>query len=244
MFGCSVPIGPATTPPSRWFAAWFTIAATLASNSDTLTWRPRPVRARSCEGGQDADRGLEAGDDVEQRDAGLHGLPARLAGHAHQARQRLHDDVVAGTVRPSGTSSSKAVSEQVMRRGFAAPQVLERRARARAMSPGRKFSITTSEPAARRRTASAPSAVFRSSATDRLFRLSDRKYAASSPTNGGPQWRVSSPCAGPFDLDHVGAEIAQDLRRQRAGEHPREVEDAQPRAGERAVVHGRRAYPA
>ena len=47
MFGCAVPIGPGTTPPIRWLAAWFTIAATLASNSATLTCRPRPVASRS-----------------------------------------------------------------------------------------------------------------------------------------------------------------------------------------------------
>ena len=47
MFGCSLPMGPGTTPPSRWLAAWFTSAATPASNSATSTWRPRPVRSRS-----------------------------------------------------------------------------------------------------------------------------------------------------------------------------------------------------
>ena len=43
---CRAPLG--TSPPIKVFAAWFTIAATLASNSDTLTWRPTPVRSRSA----------------------------------------------------------------------------------------------------------------------------------------------------------------------------------------------------
>jgi len=90
------------------------------------------------------------------------------------------------------------------------------------MSPGRKFSITTSADRAIRRAAAAPSDVWRSSATERLFRLSDRKYAASSPTNGGP---------------HAGEEH----RRERPREHPGEVGDANALERQvigRGVLHG------
>ena len=48
MLGCAVPSADGTMPPIKVFAAWFTMAATLASNSDTLTWRPTPVRSRSA----------------------------------------------------------------------------------------------------------------------------------------------------------------------------------------------------
>ena len=51
---------------------------------------------------EDADRHLEPGDDVEESDARLHRFPAGLAGHAHQAGQRLDDDVVAGAARRLG----------------------------------------------------------------------------------------------------------------------------------------------
>src|SRR5918997_2695265 len=59
------------------------------------------------------------------------------------------------------------------------------------------FSITTSAPAASLLTISRPSALFRSTPIERLFRFTERKYADSraspSPAKGGPQWRVSSP---------------------------------------------------
>src|SRR6266508_3855339 len=64
------------------------------------------------------------------------------------------------------------------------------------MSPGRKFSTTTSARMARSRAAPLPPAVDRSRTTDRLFLLSERKYAASSPRNGGPHRLVSSPLPG------------------------------------------------
>ena len=55
----------------------------------------------------------------------------------------------------------------------------------------------------------------------------------SPSRHGGPQWRVSSPASGPLDLDHVGAEVAERHRGERAREHAREVGDEEPveRAG-------------
>jgi len=40
---------------------------------------------------------------------------------------------------------------------------------------------------------------------------------------GGPKRRVA--LAGFFDLDHFGAQIAQDLRRPRRREHARKIEN-------------------
>ena len=84
---------------------------------------------------------------------------------------------------------------QWTRRGLASRRVSYPRPHA-SRSPGRKFSTITSERAARRARIARPSSVSRSSTTDRLLRLTARKYTASSPANGGPQRRVSSPVPG------------------------------------------------
>ena len=66
----------------------------------TRTGRPRRAGPRRCasrwrSGGQDADRGEEPGDDVDQRDADLLRLAVGLAGDGHQAAERLDEQVVA-----------------------------------------------------------------------------------------------------------------------------------------------------
>ena len=65
----------------------------------------------------------------------------------------------------------------------------------------------------------------------RLDRLTHSKYDDSWSVHGGPQCRVSSPVAGPLDLDHLGAEVGERHRGQRAGEHPAEVGDQDPVEG-------------
>ena len=60
-----------------------------------------------AQGGQDADDRVLAGHDVEDRDAGPEGLAVGLAGEAHQARDRLHHQVVAGHVRAAARRRSR-----------------------------------------------------------------------------------------------------------------------------------------
>jgi len=69
------------------------------------------------------------------------------------------------------------------------------------MTPGRKFSQTTSAPATRSRNTARPAGLVRSSATDFLLRLIARKYALSpSGRNGGPIARIGSPPSGSSTL--------------------------------------------
>ena len=84
--------------------------------------------------------------------------------------------------------------------------------------------------------------------TDSLLRLQEKKYVDSpvgdrppSPTNGGPQPRLSSPPSGILDLDDPGAQVAEHHRGVRAGERAREVDDDDPveRTGRRSGVLGR-----
>src|SRR5262247_2327498 len=67
------------------------------------------------------------------------------------------------------------------------------------MVPGRKFSSTTSARAMRRRRMACPSGAFMLRVRLFLLRLTDMKYVASPPTNGG-QPRVSSPLPGSSTL--------------------------------------------
>ena len=73
--------------------------------------------------------------------------------------------------------------------------------------------------------------------TDFLPRFAPRKYAdsrvsrpvASRAGTAAPSRRVSSPLPGPLDLDDLGAEIGEELRRPRAGEHAGQVQHPQVR---------------
>ena len=49
-----------------------------------------------AESGDDPDRRVQTGHHVDQRHADLPGLPLRIAGDAHQASDRLREEVVAG----------------------------------------------------------------------------------------------------------------------------------------------------
>src|SRR5688500_4594589 len=74
----------------------------------------------------------------------------------------------------------------------------------RSSTPVRKFSTSTSARSTSRSNASRSPSSLRSRAIDSLLRLVERKYvdwrASGSPTNGGPQPRVSSPCPGASTL--------------------------------------------
>ena len=119
---------------------------------------------------QHADRGVQPGHHVEDRDAGAVGLAVGGAGQAHQAGDGLHDQVVAGQRRPARTAAEAAD------RGVDdAPGWWRRRCRSRARS-GPARPAGSSRPARRpggpARCATARSAgSARSSAIDRLLRL-------------------------------------------------------------------------
>src|SRR6476469_784514 len=74
----------------------------------------------------------------------------------------------------------------------------------RSSTPVRKFSTSTSARSTRPTRTALSASSLRSSAIDSLLRLVQRKYvdwrASGSPTNGGPQPRVSSPLPGASTL--------------------------------------------
>ena len=96
------------------------------------------------------------------------------------------------------------------------------------MTPGRKFSITTSALAASRCTISIDFGLVRSSARKRLLALMPMnpvdRLRADQSLLGGPAAHVVP--AGALDLDDVGAEQRQLVAAEGPGEHLREIEDA------------------
>ena len=96
----------------------------------------------------------------------------------------------------------------------------------RSSVPGLKFSSTTSTCAASRRTTLAAALVAQVD-RDRPLVARDRRPPEAAPVveHAPPAHRVAGP--GRLDLDHVGAEVAEQLARERAGDERAELEDAQ-----------------
>ena len=100
-----------------------------------------------------------------------------------------------------------------------------------AIRPGRKHSIITSARSpsvARQRAVALVGQVERHRA---LVAVQAEVVGGSRPARAGPRPRVVA-AVGALDLHDVGAEVAEEHRRERAGEHAREVGDEQ--TGERA----------
>ena len=158
------------------------------------------------------------------------GRPVGIAGGVADAAHRLADRAEAGLVRPRAGLAEPGDVHEHERRVRRGERRRSRCPSARAC-PGLKFSSTTSTCAgevARRRRARARSR--RSIATDRLLRaIAGHQRLRPSIEHAPPPHRVAGP--GRLDLDHLGAEIAEQLTGERAGDERAELEDAQARRG-------------
>ena len=155
----------------------------------------------------------------------LTGWPVGLAGHAHEPAHRLQQQVVAG--QPGrALDEPKAVIEHDTSRGLRSRSVSPSSPQ-EAISPGRNDSISTSARAPssrassrspRRRGRARPSACCGSGRGSRC----SRRRATAGPRRGCRRRRRA------LDLDHVGAEVAERHRGERARQHAREVGDEEP----------------
>ena len=128
-----------------------------------------------------------------------------------------------------GPSCPKFDMDTITRRGLDSTSE-SKPSPSRSITPGRKFSTTTSAVAASLRAISAPAPVFRSSVTLRLLVLRCRKRPLRSRVRlvvgkrPKPPRRVARP--GALDLQHVRAVVGHQLGAVGAGDVVGEVEDS------------------
>ena len=163
------------------------------------------------------------------------GSPARLAGDAHEARERLNHDVVARTTCGVGHFLAERGQRTGDQSGCSSTEIFQGEAELGHQS---RTEVLDQHVGA---AGEVPDCV------DAVGRLEIDRDRALVPVQrqvvGGvvlhERWSPVAgviTVAGALDLDHVGAQIAQDLGRERSREHPRKVED--PEAGQREVLHG------
>ncbi len=178
---------------------------------------------------QDADRGMQAGDDIEDRDTGPERWAVRIAGQAHQARHRLHHQVVTRQV-PAATRA-EAADRGVHDAGVAGPDrlVVE-------PEPGQAAGLEVLHqhvgPAGKLPRGGQITGVIEVQGHGPLVPV-DRQVIRRHPGAGGrrrPAPGVVSSRA--LHLDHVRAEVGEQHRAVGAGQHPGEIGDQQP--GQRA----------
>ena len=174
---------------------------------------------------QDAHGRVETGDHIEERDAGLRRLAVRLAGHAHQTRQGLHDDVVAGPGSRLGRIGSERRERAGHQARMRAPQLLEtepeplHQARSEILDDDVR---ALDQPADERR----------SVRRREVGRHGPLVAVEREEVGGVVSGERRSPMpgvvafAGALDLDHVRAEVCKEQGAERTGQDAGEIDDA------------------
>src|SRR5262249_7230799 len=171
----------------------------------------------------------------------LHRRPVWLAGDAHQAADALRQHVVAGA-RSVGPGLAEAADRAIDQAGMGVLQVgvaeavaghvadlevLDHGVALGDKAPGQRL-------AGRLRDVDGDRALV--AVGGEVVGALGRVLAVLAAEVGRAPFARVVAGAGPLDLDHVGAEVAEELRAGRTGEDARHVEDAQ--AGERAGPAG------
>ena len=187
---------------------------------------PRPLACRSCSASRIPCDGVQARQVVGDRDADARRRAVGKAGHVHDAGLALDHRVVAGQRARAGRSGRSRRSSS-RSAADSAPPPTRSRTRAR---PGCRAGSSRSARRPSRRAGAARRrrpAVFRSSATLFLLRFSARKKLPAAVDERPPAARVVA-VLRLFDLQHVGAHVAEHHRAERPGDDPREIDHPQP----------------
>ena len=191
---------------------------------------PSPDASRSCSAASVAERGVVPADVVAVGEPEAGRLARRARRHGVQPAQRLHhrsehDVARVGAVpaEPGHAHVDQAGTPGRHRRPTTVPTTRA--------TPGLKFSSTTSQCSMSRNARSTPSGWRMFSVMLRLLRFRLFHSPLCSIDAGSEPGRLHAVAEavqvmGPLDLDHLGAEVGQDLRALRPRDHPREVEDA------------------
>ena len=213
-----------------------TSGASRLSSSETSTRPPSPVFSRRSEREQDAlERGHAREHVGDARRPRVVGGPSGAPVMLIKPALALRDRVVAGLAAPGPVGSVAGD------RGVDEPRVARAAPPRRRTPGGRACPAGSSRPARRPRPPAAagcarPSSCLRFSVSERLPRLTERKYVLSPSTKGGPQPRVSSPFSGSSILTTSAPASASAMRAVGAGQDAREVDDADAAQG----LHARR----
>ncbi len=172
--------------------------------------------------GEYRDGGAEPGDHVDERHAHLRRVALRRAGDRHQAAQRLYERVIAGhrSAGPGAEAGDRAVDQPGVRGGERPrrePEALER--------PGLEV-VDEDVGAPGELAGELGVVVVLEVERDRALVAVDGEEVGRGPVlrlRWAPGPRLVP--GGSLDLDHVRPEVPERHRRQRAGEHAREVGD-------------------
>ena len=173
----------------------------------------------------DPDRGEQAADEVDDGRAGLQRAPVRLAGDAHQAAHGLEQEVVARHAArllaapergdragdEAGVDAPDRVAVEVPRRHQPGPERLDQHVRALGQR-ARQLAVAGVGEVEHDRA---------------LVAIEPEEVRADPVAPRRPPGAGVVARARPLDLDHVGAEVAEQHRRVRAREDAREVGDDQ-----------------
>ena len=187
------------------------------------------------EGREDADARVQPGHDVEDRDPRAVGRALGVAGQAHQPRDGLDHEVVAGQVASAG-SAAEAADRGVDDAGVVGADavVVEPEPRQAPRLEVLDEDVGPPGELAGRR----PVVVVLEVQRHRALVAVDPEVVRRDAVAHRRAPRPGVVAAGRLDLDHLGAEVGEEHRRVGAGEDPGEVGDEEP--GERTgpVRHG------
>ena len=184
------------------------------------------------QGGQDGAAGVHAGHEIGDCDADLHGLAAGLAGHAHDPAHALDQKVVARplgegaglaepgdrTIDQAGVLAGQVVVGEPVLLQAAGLEVLDQHVAMADQPPGQGGALRLGDIQAER-------------ALVAVRREEIGAFAGLLAVWAGQERRAPAAGivagAGPLDLDHVGAQVAQQLGAAGSRQDAGEIEDPQ-----------------
>ena len=96
MLGCRLPRMPGTTPAPRYADDWLTSEESSVDSRPCLKLLTLPRHVAVMQRGEDTAQRVQAGEDVDHRDAHFGRRTRFGSGDAHQATDGLYQQVVAG----------------------------------------------------------------------------------------------------------------------------------------------------